>query len=393
MKKQEHRYNQIQYKLWFILATSSRKNKLSIIDDIIIWSLILLNIALLGLNSFPEWSQNPTFSLFYLNITVVSICVFSLEYVLRLWSCISQSQYSHPLWGRVRFVSSFLSIIDLIVIFSVIFLGPQANLILGTLQAEKPIRGVAADRSRLSAPEALLFRSNMGLFGELMRRSLKHGEKCHIAGGAQDMAALLGGILDLQAGRPSTHPDLAGFPTWIAFRQAASQEGAPRELQQLLKVATSYPQKALIYALRKGSRLPEEEAEIILSTAHKAKGREFPDVRLGSDFPAPSQVLNDPENPFEAEEARLAYVAVTRAQRSLRGHRELVDAYRTRLMAMIEAQRRATQARETTRKLAHKLAGLPADARRQAIRELSTAQKKALDHYLGSTSRKGSTAE
>jgi len=129
MQKQKSLYYQIQCKLWVILATSSRKNKLSIVDDIIIWSLILLNIALLGLNSFPEWSQNPTFSLFYRNITVVSICVFSLEYVLRLWSCISQGQYSHPLWGRVRFVSSFLSLIDLIVIFSVIFLGPQANLI------------------------------------------------------------------------------------------------------------------------------------------------------------------------------------------------------------------------------------------------------------------------
>ena len=129
MKKQESSYHQIQSKLWVILSTSSRKNPLSILDDIIIWFLILLNTTLLGLNSFPALSENETFTLFYRYITMGSISVFFLEYILRFWSCISQSQYSHSLWGRVRFVFSFLSIIDIIVIFSVVLFGPQGNLV------------------------------------------------------------------------------------------------------------------------------------------------------------------------------------------------------------------------------------------------------------------------
>ena len=129
MKKQQSRYRQIQNGLWTLLDTSSRKNKFSIIDDIIIWSLIILNTILLGLSSFSELSNDPTFSLFYHHVTVASIWVFSLEYVLSLWSCIGKSEQSHPLWTRVRFVLSFSSIVDLIVIFAVILLGTQANLI------------------------------------------------------------------------------------------------------------------------------------------------------------------------------------------------------------------------------------------------------------------------
>src|SRR5690606_13167694 len=58
--------------------------------------------------------------------------------------------------------------------------------------------------------------------------------------------------------------------------------------------------------------------DVIVSTAHKAKGLEWDRVRIGDDFKGPKQdtetgelVMPDPE------ELRLAYVAVTRARREL----------------------------------------------------------------------------
>ena len=129
MKKQESRYRQIQNGLWVLLNMSSRKNRYSVIDDIIIWVLIVLNTILLGLSSFSVLSNDPLFSLFYHHVTVVSIWVFSIEYALRLWSCVGKSEQSHSLWTRMRFVLSFSSIVDLIVIFAVVLLGTQANLI------------------------------------------------------------------------------------------------------------------------------------------------------------------------------------------------------------------------------------------------------------------------
>ncbi len=60
-----------------------------------------------------------------------------------------------------------------------------------------------------------------------------------------------------------------------------------------------------------------------MSTAHAAKGREWARVRIAADFSEPA----DPEavdlagnalpGKIEPEEARLAYVAVTRAQNQL----------------------------------------------------------------------------
>lgn len=72
------------------------------------------------------------------------------------------------------------------------------------------------------------------------------------------------------------------------------------------------------------SRLSDEAgADITVSTAHKAKGREWSSVRIAEDFTEPE----DPENvdavgePLPGEidkaEARLAYVAVTLAQHRL----------------------------------------------------------------------------
>jgi superfamily I DNA/RNA helicase len=68
---------------------------------------------------------------------------------------------------------------------------------------------------------------------------------------------------------------------------------------------------------------PEAGAEIVVSTAHQSKGREWSTVRIADDFVEPQ----DPElcdahgdplpGPIDPGEARLAYVAVTRAQHQL----------------------------------------------------------------------------
>jgi len=53
---------------------------------------------------------------------------------------------------------------------------------------------------------------------------------------------------------------------------------------------------------------PEHEADVVVSTAHKSKGREWPSVRIASDFPI--EIREDAER-------RLMYVAATRAQVAL----------------------------------------------------------------------------
>ena len=71
--------------------------------------------------------------------------------------------------------------------------------------------------------------------------------------------------------------------------------------------------------------VPENTAQIVLTTGHRSKGREWPYVELSSDF---LEAFRDPETRSEPgtavkvthhsfskkEEANLLYVAITRAQ-------------------------------------------------------------------------------
>ncbi|WP_405669076.1 3'-5' exonuclease [Streptomyces sp. NBC_01166] len=69
--------------------------------------------------------------------------------------------------------------------------------------------------------------------------------------------------------------------------------------------------------------VPEDHAKVTVSTAHKAKGREWAHVRIATDFtPPPDTNAVDSSGrpvpgPVKESEARLAYVAVTRARHHL----------------------------------------------------------------------------
>ncbi|WP_094791824.1 3'-5' exonuclease [Streptomyces kasugaensis] len=69
--------------------------------------------------------------------------------------------------------------------------------------------------------------------------------------------------------------------------------------------------------------VPETAAQVTVSTAHKAKGREWARVRIAPDLTPPGDAdevdargLPVPK-PVDEAEARLAYVAVTRARHHL----------------------------------------------------------------------------
>ncbi|PWJ02085.1 DNA helicase, partial [Streptomyces sp. NWU49] len=95
---------------------------------------------------------------------------------------------------------------------------------------------------------------------------------------------------------------------------------AGRDLQPFVDLVDTHGPDAILDAV---SQLAEEtHADVTVSTAHKAKGREWPAVRIGKDFPQPKDT--DPGAPAASQppevsdlDARLAYVAVTRARNRL----------------------------------------------------------------------------
>ncbi|WP_457028078.1 UvrD-helicase domain-containing protein [Kitasatospora sp. P5_F3] len=161
----------------------------------------------------------------------------------------------------------------------------------------------------IDEPDAILCRSNSGAVGVVLE-ALKAGRKVALVGGGGDMQRLAWAARDLQAGRPTDHPELIAFPSWQAVREYAAEEDG--SLKTLVGLVDDYGPEHLADAA--DALASEDAAELVVSTAHKAKGREWTSVRIHGDFRAPKPDPRTGLRVLRREEARLAYVAVTRAR-------------------------------------------------------------------------------
>ncbi len=74
--------------------------------------LIILNVfAVILQTEEPIYQKYET--QFYA-FEVFSVIIFSVEYILRLWTCTEIEEYKHPIWGRIRFAFTASMIIDLL---------------------------------------------------------------------------------------------------------------------------------------------------------------------------------------------------------------------------------------------------------------------------------------
>ncbi len=191
--------------------------------------------------------------------------------------------------------------------------------------AEAPIRLTGSDTvpttvGGLDRPDAVLCRTNIGAMTEVMRL-LAHGRRVALTRGAQALTALALAARDLKDGRPTTHPELVLFTSWGELQEYAEHDPAGRDLQPFVNLVDTHGPDAILTAINQLT--DEEDADVTVSTAHTAKGREWPTVRIADDFPPPkdtdqhdAQGRPIPE-PVNDTDARLAYVAVTRARHHL----------------------------------------------------------------------------
>ncbi|MFM9458144.1 UvrD-helicase domain-containing protein [Streptomyces europaeiscabiei] len=191
--------------------------------------------------------------------------------------------------------------------------------------ADAPIRltgteTVPTELGPLTRPDAVLCRTNVGAIAQVMDL-LTTGYRVALVGGGDSLRALALAARDLKDGRCTTHPELVLFPSWGELQDYAAHDPAGRDLQPLVDLVDTHGTDAVLSAL--AQLLPEQQAEVTVSTAHKAKGREWPCVRIADDFTPPkdSDQLDDTGHampgPIDDGEARLAYVAVTRTRRRL----------------------------------------------------------------------------
>ncbi|MBS1911136.1 MAG: potassium channel family protein [Bacteroidetes bacterium] len=77
-------------------------------------ALIALNVIAIVLETVQEIDA-VLHGLFYW-FEVVSVVIFSAEYLARLWATVENEKYWHPLYGRIRYAFTFFALVDLLAI-------------------------------------------------------------------------------------------------------------------------------------------------------------------------------------------------------------------------------------------------------------------------------------
>jgi hypothetical protein len=164
--------------------------------------------------------------------------------------------------------------------------------------------------ARLGAADAVLCRTNAGALAQVMAAQ-SAGRPVALVGGGQDILRLAEAARDLQSGRGTSHPEFMAFHSWREVLDYAENDSGGSDLKTLVKLIKAHGTEKIIRAIH--SLVDEHTAEIIISTAHKAKGREWARVRIADDFAPPY----DKDGQLLTDEVMLTYVAVTRAKEVL----------------------------------------------------------------------------
>jgi voltage-gated potassium channel len=107
-------YKKSKVYIYDVIVKSEGKWSIGWIFDVLLVSLILANVAALILESVQIF--HSAYHSFFYTFELISIAFFSVEYILRVWTITENPKYKHPVLGRLKFMFSFMAIIDLLAI-------------------------------------------------------------------------------------------------------------------------------------------------------------------------------------------------------------------------------------------------------------------------------------
>lgn len=116
----------VRQRVFSVLDSAVEGDRLSRALDLTIVVLILANVAAAVLETVPSIGERHAAA--FARFEQVSLVLFGIEYLLRVWSCTTSPRYAHPFWGRVRYALRPLMVVDLLAILPGLLMFTQIDL-------------------------------------------------------------------------------------------------------------------------------------------------------------------------------------------------------------------------------------------------------------------------
>jgi len=222
----------------------------------------------------------------------------------------------------------------------------KANQYLWLLGSPKPFRGLSHARVR-NRQRAYIARTNAVVFDTAANLDLTRN-RVHFLGGfdSYNFQAIVDArkLLD-NSPEKLWDPFMRRFESAVDFEEYVDEAGE-LDLKTRLEIAKKHTRAEELYrTLRNNCVASQQEADIVVTTAHKAKGQEFGSVDIRGDFLDLDEVLRQTgfqeKIRISREELNLLYVAITRTQGQLDLDRKYIldRDMLTRISKLIQAGR------------------------------------------------------
>lgn len=94
---------------------------LSLYINVGLVSIIFLNSVAIILHTVPDIRNNRLYERFFQDFEIISVLIFTIEYGLRIWSCVENPAIKSGWRGRLSYIFSFWAIVDFLGIFPFYF--------------------------------------------------------------------------------------------------------------------------------------------------------------------------------------------------------------------------------------------------------------------------------
>ena len=169
----------------------------------------------------------------------------------------------------------------------------------------------------INKPNAVLCRTNVTVMAHAMA-FMEDGKRVAVCGGTSSLETLARAAYDLRQGKPTTHPELAAFQDWADLLAYTSEPGGG-DLRALVTLIDEHGIPDILKACKQLVHEDYGRPDVVVSTAHKAKGREWSRVVVADDFKEPQDIVDENTGrsevaPIDPHSAMVNYVTVTRAR-------------------------------------------------------------------------------